>query len=310
MKDDLSPGMKSLINAAATYVVPPVTWYRYGRLLLGLDPQRPDAGFHPELRDPEFIREMDRVIMPLARKYFRLEVTGQEHVPREGAALLVGNHNGGLQPVDSFLTCGAIVEDQGAGRAVFSLGHDYLFREPSLADFLHRVGGLRAHPDAARLGLDAGGLVLVYPGGDVDTFRPFTERNRICFGQRKGFIKIALRAGVPIVPVVSVGAHEAWLVLTRGEKIAAALDFKRRLRTEVFPIALALPLGLTSGFLPYLPLPAKMDIRFLPPIRWKKLKPKHAEDEAVLQRCYDEVVGAMQTTMDEMVAKRKYPVIG
>lgn len=73
MKEELSPGMKSLINAAATYVVPPVTWYRYARLLLGLEPQRPDAGFHPELRDPGFIREVDRLIMPLARKYFRLD---------------------------------------------------------------------------------------------------------------------------------------------------------------------------------------------------------------------------------------------
>ncbi|PKN26718.1 MAG: glycerol acyltransferase [Deltaproteobacteria bacterium HGW-Deltaproteobacteria-22] len=310
MSTELSAGMKSLLNAAATYVVPPVTWYRYGRLLLGLDPRRPDAGFHPELRDPEFIRTLLKLIMPLARCYFRLQTHDVHHVPREGAALLVGNHNGGLQPVDSFFTAGAIAEEQGADRAVFGLAHDYLWREPSLADFLHRVGGLRAHQDAARMGLDAGGLVLVYPGGDVDTFRPFDERNRICMGDRKGFIKTALRAGVPIVPVVSVGAHEAWFVLSRGEKIAAALDFKHRLRTEVCPIVLALPLGLTSGMLPYLPLPAKMDIRFLPPIRWKGLAPRHAEDPEVLARCYDEVVGVMQTAMDEMVALRKYPVIG
>ncbi len=310
MSIELSAGMKSLINAAATYVVPPITWYRYGRLLLGLDPAKPDAGFHPELRDPAFIRQMTALTMPLARTYFRLQLHDTHLVPREGAALLVGNHNGGLQPIDSFITCGAIVEEQGPDRKIFGLAHDYLWREPSLADFLNRVGGLRAHQDAARMGLDAGGLVLVYPGGDVDTFRPYTERNRVVLGNRKGFIKTALRAGVPIVPVVSVGAHEAWMVLSRGEKLAAALHFKKLLRTEVCPIVLALPLGLTSGMLPYLPLPAKMDIRFLPPIHWKDLTPRHAEDEDVLPRCYHEDVGRMQAAMDEMVALRKYPVIG
>ncbi len=302
-------GWKSLFSAAATYLVPPVTLYRYGRLLLGMDPPRPDAGFHPEMRDPEFVRQLTGIIMPLARRYFRLEVEGFEHVPREGAALLVGNHNGGLQPVDSFLTVGALLEDQGFERAVYALGHDYLYREPSLADFLQRVGGLRAHPDAARMGLDAGGLVLVYPGGDMDTFRPFSMRNRIEFANRKGFLRIAMQARVPIVPVVSVGAHEAWVVLTRGEKLAAMLDLKKRLRTEVCPIAFALPAGITLGFFPYLPLPAKMDIRFLPPMQWPGGH-ERLGDEAFLQSCYDEVVGTMQKAMDEMVAARKWPVIG
>lgn len=297
-------GWKSLLSAAATYVVPPVTLYRYGRLLLGMDPPKPDAGFHPKLRDPEFIQQLTHMVMPLARRYFRLEVTGLEYVPRQGAALLVGNHNGGMQPVDSFLTVGVILEDQGFERPVYALGHDYLYREASLADFLQRVGGLRAHPDAARMGLDAGGLVLVYPGGDKDTFRPFSMRNRIEFAQRKGFLRIALSAQVPIVPVVSVGAHETWVVLTRGEKIAAWLDLKNRLRTEVCPIVFALPTGFTLGFLPYLPLPAKMDIRFLPPLQWPDGH-ERLNDEAFLQSCYDEVVNTMQQAMDEMVAARK-----
>ncbi len=307
---DISPGLKAFLNAAATYVLPPVTLYRFAKLFLGTDPTPRDAGFHPERRDPEFISQALPLVMAAARAYFRLHIEGVQNVPQKGAVLMVGNHNGGLQPVDTFITAGAVVESQGPERPVYGLGHDILFREPSLGNFIERMGALRAHPDAARMVLESGGVILVYPGGDIDAFRPFAERNRICLGGRKGFIRTALRTKSPIVPVVSVGAHEAFVVLSRGERMAAALNLKKRLRTEVCPIAFSLPLGITSAFMPYIPLPTKMDIRFLPPMKWKKLKPKHADDESAVEDCYLEVVAAMQAAMDEMHATRKWPVIG
>ncbi len=298
------------LNAAATYVIPPLTLLRYGRLLLGGQNPDTEAGFRAENRDIDYVRLISRLFMPLVNTYFRTEVSGQRHIPPEGPCLIVGNHNAGLQPFDSFMTAQAIFETQGVGRPVYGLGHDYLFREPAFAALLDKIGLLRAHRRAATNAFAQGGAVIVYPGGDIDTFKPYSKRHTITFGGRKGFLKLALRSQVPIVPVVSIGCHETWFVLSRGEKIAALLRFKKLLRTEVFPIVVSLPWGLTSGFLPFFPLPAKVKLRFLEPLSWPQYTPNDAEDPQVLEQCYTQVVERMQTALDELAQERKYPLLG
>jgi hypothetical protein len=107
-----------------------------------------------------------------------------------------------------------------------------------------------------------------------------------------------------VVPVVSAGTHEQLIVLSDGRKIARRLRLKRLLRSEGFPIVLALPWGLTSGFFPYLPLPAQTTIQFGPPIGWPSLGPSDAEEPQVVLRCYEEVRSTMQHMLDELTRDR------
>jgi len=147
----------------------------------------------------------------------------------------------------------------------------------------------------------------VYPGSDLDTFRTFRDRNKVVLGGRKGFLKLALRERVPIVPVVTAGTHEQMLVLSRGDRLARLVHAHAWARTEVLPLILAVPWGLTLGFVPYLPLPAQTTQVFLPPMTWPELGPEAAESPADLERCYLEVEVAMQAAMDRIHARAPVP---
>jgi hypothetical protein len=111
---------------------------------------------------------------------------------------------------------------------------------------------------------------------------------------------------VPIVPVVTAGTHEQMIVLSRGERLARLLHAHRWARAEVLPIALMVPWGLTSGFVPYLPLPAQASVSFLPPMRWPELGPADADDPEVLARCYREVEAVMQAELARLTAGRRF----
>jgi 1-acyl-sn-glycerol-3-phosphate acyltransferase len=162
---------------------------------------------------------------------------------------------------------------------------------------------LRAGHDSAHHAFEAGGCVLVYPGSDIDTFRPFRDRNKIVLAGRKGFVKLALRERVPIVPVVAAGMHEQFIVLSRGDWLAHALHAHRWIRAEVLPLVLSIPWGLTSGFVPYLPLPAQMTLSFLPPMSWPHL---HEDDPDALERVYREVEHVMQEELDRQTRGRHF----
>jgi len=257
-------------------------------------------------RDPELLALIGDLYRWLGTHYFRLRVEGVENVPAYGPALLVGNHSGGLLPSEGFFTEISIFDHLGFDRPVYALAHDFLFEDPVLARYAGRLGLLRAGHESARHAFADGACVLVYPGSDLDTFRPFKDRNKIVLGGRKGFIKLALRERVPIIPVVSAGNHEQLIVLLRGDRLAHLLHAHRWARTEVLPIALALPWGLTSGFLPYLPLPAQTTLAFLPPLSWPELGPSDADDPVVLEGCYRQVESAMQATLDRLARGRRF----
>ena len=106
-------------------------------------------------------------------------------------------------------------------------------------------------------GIALGGVVLVFPGGDDDAYRSTFAENVIDFNGRKGYVRTAIAADVPIVPTVSIGGQETQLFLTRGAWLAKQLRLKR-LRTEILPIGFGLPFGLTSTIPANFPLPSKI----------------------------------------------------
>jgi len=286
---------------------PAVLAYKAARLALG---RRSEAGGDPGERDPDFVEHVLETVEPVLRRYFRAEAHGGEHIPAEGPALLVGNHSGGLQTTESLVIFREVMRQHGKDRALYGLGHNIVFDDPTFRKYAGRFGALRAGHENARRAFECDALVLVYPGSDLDSFRPWSERNRVVFGNRTGFVRLALESRVPIVPVVTVGAQEAFYVLTRGEGLARMLGLKKRLRTEVFPIALSLPWGIAPATLPYIPLPTKMVTRFGPPIRFDHLAPDAARDPAVVARCYEEVHAAMQGMLDGLAAQRRWPIVG
>jgi 1-acyl-sn-glycerol-3-phosphate acyltransferase len=220
--------------------------------------------------------------------------------------LLVGNHSGGNMTPDTIVFTLAFSTFFGVERRFYQLAHNLVLAMPTLGS-LRRFGTVAASPQNARKALDSDAALLVYPGGDYEVHRPSWQRNRVDFGGRKGFIRLALKNNVPIVPVVSLGGQETALFLTRGERLARLLRLDRMFRLKVLPISIAAPWGINVGdMLLHFPLPAKITIEVLPPIDVRK----QFGDEPNLDAVYSEVVGRMQDSLSALARERRLPVIG
>jgi 1-acyl-sn-glycerol-3-phosphate acyltransferase len=260
----------------------------------------------PSDRDPGYIRNTVRSMWPLLAVWFRPEVHGLDRIPARGPVLLVGNHSGGNVAPDTLVFTMAFYRRFGAERPFFQLAHHLVMSAPWLS-FLRKYGTVEASPEHARAALHSGAAVLVYPGGDWECHRPSWHRNSVEFHHREGFVGLALEAGVPIVPVVSIGGQETALFLTRGERAAHALHLDSRFRLKVLPVSLALPWGLDIGDLfGHIPLPAKITIEVLPPI---DLAARFGPDPDV-HEVYDAITELMQSKLDELAAKRRFPIAG
>ena len=257
-------------------------------------------------RDPDYIRERLPTMWMLSSIYFRGEVRGLGNVPDHGPVLLVGNHSGGNLTVDSTVFTLAFSAYFGVERALYTLAHNLVVSAPGLG-FLRKFGVIAAAPGNAKAALDAGAAVLVYPGGDYEVHRPFWERNEVDFGERKGWIRRALDADVPVVPVVAIGGQETSLFLSRGEGLARLLRLDKAFRLKVLPISLAIPWGLNVGdFLGHIPLPAKITVEALAPIHLRD----EFGDEPDPDEVYEHVTRLMQETLDALAAERRLPVLG
>jgi len=259
-----------------------------------------------QARDPDFVR---RMVPPTKRyvRYFSPEIRGIENLPASGPVLLVGNHSCLFYMPDTWAVSLAVTARRGADAPAYAMVHDVLFGFPVVGSVLRRLGGLPASDCEADRALAEGAVVLVYPGGDAEACRPWSERNRIEFGGRKGFVRLALRSGVPVVPVVTHGSHDAVVVLARGDRLARLLGLDR-LRVKVFPIVLG-PFGVTTLLAPPLPMPSAMTIEFMAPIDWSAHGPDSAEDKRVVEACYEEITTAMQLTLDCLHSEQPHPVL-
>lgn len=255
-------------------------------------------------RDPALIEKLVEVLDPALQRWFAPEVRGIEHIPA-GPALYAGNHSGGFITPDTWIFAAAVLRERGIDHVPYALGHQVVMEAPILNQVLTRLGGLEAKPSNAHRVFARGGKVLVYPGGDLDAFRPSHERYRVVFGPRRGYLRLALREGVPIVPVASSGAHDGWIVLSDGKWLAKKLRTHAWLRTDVLPITLSFPWGISIGAPPYVPWPTKVLIEVLEPIDFDRSGPEAASDDDYVEVCHRKVVTAMQGALDRLARERK-----
>jgi 1-acyl-sn-glycerol-3-phosphate acyltransferase len=195
----------------------------------------------------------------------------------------------------------------GVEQPVYGLMHPKVWQvSPPLAQLVAKAGAIIAHPKMAYTALRSGASLLVYPGGAKDIFRPHYLRDKIYFAGRQGFIKLALRENVPIVPLISWGAHDTLIILADCYKIVRQLHewgmpWLLGIDPEVFPIYLGLPWGLGIGPLPNIPLPVSMYTRVCPPIVFQRYGSEAASDRYYVNQCYELVVSQMQQELDDLV---------
>ena len=258
-------------------------------------------------RDPEYIAQTLPALRLMSDVYFRGEVEGLENIPTDEPVLLVGNHSGGTLIADTFVFAQAFYDHFGTERRFHQLAHDMVFKVPGARATLIKYGTVPANPANMRKALGAGAALLVYPGGDYESYRPSWESAKVDFGGRQGFVRLALELGVRIVPVVAIGGQETALFLGRGGRFARGLGLDRLLRLKVLPAQLAPPFGFTVLDLPgRIPLPAKIKVRVLEPIDLhEELDPDPDPADA-----YDLVTGRMQETLDDLSEERTLPVLG
>jgi 1-acyl-sn-glycerol-3-phosphate acyltransferase len=259
------------------------------------------------LRDPAYIERTLPAVRLASQLYFRADVRGLAHIPAEGPVLLVGNHSGGTLIADTFVFGQYFYDRFGAQRRFHQLAHDLVFKLPGLRALLERYGTVPASPANMAGALRRDAALLVYPGGDHETYRPSWESDQIDFAGRTGFIELALKHEIPIVPVVSVGGQETALFLGQGRRLARALQLDRRLRLKVMPAAIGPPFGLTFLDLPArFPLPAKISIRVLKPIDLRaRLGARPDPEEG-----YKLVTSTMQRMLTRLSNERSLPVVG
>ncbi len=257
------------------------------------DPRRSDVD---EWGRSEHMRSIvRRLYNPMYKYWFRVEWEGLEKIPHHGGALLIANHAGAI-PSDAPAIMHGIEEE--LGRPVYGLA-DYFFRTlPVVGTMWSRTGGVPAHPDNAyRLLHDQQQLALVFPEGTKATSKTYTDRYRLRRFGRGGFVEIAMRAGVPVIPIAVVGAEESMPILFRIPSVA------KMLKLPYFPVtANALMLG-PIGYVTY--FPAKFKLRVLDPVTFD-VEP--GQDRYSRSRVMDEaeaIRARMQDALHDMLRERR-----
>jgi 1-acyl-sn-glycerol-3-phosphate acyltransferase len=259
------------------------------------------------LRDAHYIERTLPAMRLASNLYFRADVKGLDHIPPEGPVLIVGNHSGGTMIVDTYVFAQAFYDHFGPQRRFHQLAHDLVFKLAGLRILVERYGTVPASRANMVRALRRDAALLVYPGGDHETYRPSWESDRVDFAERTGFVELALKHNVPIVPVVAIGGQETGLFLGQGGRLARALRLDRMMRLKVFPAVLGPPIGATILDLPIrIPLPAKISIRVLKPIDLRERLGRSPD----VEEGYKLVTSTMQRTLTRLGNERTLPVVG
>jgi 1-acyl-sn-glycerol-3-phosphate acyltransferase len=280
MKSAAPPSLKSAV----------ATIYEAMRAGYGAPHPRPEAA--PDHgHDPRFLEEVAPLLEFLYAKYFRVRLLGVENVPATAPALLVANHSGGL-PYDGAMLIHGVRREHPLHRRVRPMVASFAFRSPWMSQVITRMGGVRAASAAARSLLRANELVAVFPEGLHGVGKLFRERYRLERFGRGGFVRLALQAGVPILPVAIVGAEEIHPVLAKVTTLAEPLGIPYIPITPTFP--LLGPLGL-------LPLPTKWTIQIGAPI----LVPTGGDVPTVIAETAERVRGVIDGMISSVLTHRR-----
>lgn len=267
------------------------------------------TGWRLDDRDPQMIEQLMPFFGWIYRDYFHVRTDGWEHIPATEPVMLIGSHNGGLAAPDAVMMSYDWFRRFGPQRPVYALMDSRIWQAlPGTAHISAQIGAVHAHPRMALAALDRGASVLIYPGGVQDVFRPYSLRHRVCLGDNFGFVKLALQKQVPIIPLISYGAHSTLIVL------ADLYPWVKRLHEQglpwlfgfdpgALPIYLGLPWGLAIGPLPNIPLPIPLHTRVCPPITFDHYGLMASHDRAYVKACHDYVQCQMQAQLDQLVAE-------
>ncbi len=274
------------------------------------EPQQPEQtriGWSLDERDPNLIK----FLMPLwewfYRYYFHVQTSGWEHINTQQQYLIVGSHNGGFAAPDMVMMIYDWFHHFGIEKPIYGLMHPKSLQvSPEFGQIAAKVGAISAHPKVATAALRQGANVLVYPGGGEDLYRLHSLRHQIYFAGRQSFIKLALRTNVPILPIISAGAHDTLFIFADLYPALQQLNkwgmpWLLGLDPEVFPLYLGLPWGLGIGPLPNIPLPVQINTRVCEPIVFERYGTEAARDRIYVNSCYEMVVSKMQQELDVLV---------
>jgi 1-acyl-sn-glycerol-3-phosphate acyltransferase len=244
----------------------------------------------------EQLRELvRRIYNPVYDHWFRVEWEGFDKIPTQGGALIVANHAGAI-PLDAPSIMHGIERD--LGRPVYGLADEIFKRVPVVNVGWSRLGGVQAHPDNAyRLLREQEQLVMVFPEGTKGTGKTYAERYQLRRFGRGGFVQIAMRSGVPIIPMSVIGSEETMPILFKLPTLARAL------RVPYFPVTanmLALgPLGIV------VPFPAKMRIRVLDPVRFDVPPDQPRYSRSRVMDASEQIRQTIQDSLHDMLRKRR-----
>lgn len=246
------------------------------------------AGDYP-IDDFGYDRELSRqILLPLSRflyeRYFRVRTIGIERIPSRGPALLVANHSGTI-PLDGAMVAHAVATEHPQRRVVRSIAANLAFTTPFFGELARKSGAALANEADARELLRRGEVVAVYPEGYKGVGKGWSERYRLQRFGRGGFMELALRTRVPIIPVAVVGAEEAYPMVANLSLLAKLLGL------PYFPVTPPFPL---LGPVGAIPLPSKWIIEFGEAIPMNRYPDDAAEDAMLVFDLADSVRDTIQ----------------
>jgi 1-acyl-sn-glycerol-3-phosphate acyltransferase len=258
--------------------------------------------------DWDFMERQKYFWNPLMDYWFRMEVEGWELIP-EPPALLVGIHSGAPLVWDAWTVGVQWWRHFGRSRPLHGTAHDALMAFPVLGAYFRKMGVLPARKESITAALASGHDVALWPGGERDSLRHWLKRDEAVLAGRKGFVRLAIQAGVPIVPIATVGGPDAMPVIATGRRLAKALRLDKVARIKAFPIAVQLPWGISPALLPEIPFPTRIRTAFQEPIELDD-DPERADDRAYVDAMYEQVCASIQAGMDGLARRRRLPLFG
>ncbi len=244
--------------------------------------------------DEMMVRRAQPLLEFLRRRYWRVEVAGLEEIPSDGPALFVANRSG-LLPWDGLMLAHVIAHAHPRGARPRFLVADWLITLPFVQPYLARLGGVRACRENAERLLGSGRSVVAFPEGAKGAAKVYRERYRVQRFGRGGVVRLAIEAGVPIVPVAVIGAEEVHPILFKLETVARGFGLPFLPVTPTFP---------WLGPLGAVPLPSKWSVRFGTPMEAEAFGREAAHDELLVSRLTDELRQAIQSMLESDLRRR------